>query len=74
MRACVQDMLDIFEVNRKEAARLLLELPKWFSAKTFKGRNEDDDALVSEDDEVMDWGLECTIVEVSCAWPAIISY
>ena len=64
VRTCVQDMLEIFEINRKEGARLLLELPRWFDSSTFKSRVTDEDNPAPAEEEVMGWNLECTIVEV----------
>ncbi|EJD00881.1 uncharacterized protein FOMMEDRAFT_157996 [Fomitiporia mediterranea MF3/22] len=34
----ISDVIDIFEVNRKECARFLFELPKWLPSGTFKPR------------------------------------
>ena len=61
---CLLDMLDIFEINRKEGARLMLELPRWFDYKTFKGRRPDGDNLDGEGIDTMQWNLEATTVEV----------
>ncbi|KAJ7667559.1 armadillo-type protein [Mycena polygramma] len=46
------DILDIFEVNRKECARLLLEYPKWTIPGTFKPKPGGED-----------WQLESTVIE-----------
>lgn len=54
-------MLNIYEVNRKEGARLLLDLPRWWAYRTFKGG---DDITEEEGKETMQWMLECTAVEV----------
>ena len=56
------DTIDIFEVNRKECARLLLELPKWTIPGTFKARPG---APPQSPVEGKDWQLESTILEVS---------
>lgn len=56
-------IIDIFEVNRKECARLLLEYPKWTLPGTFKPRQgapPSDQAPVAG----KDWQLESTILEV----------
>ncbi|SJX66508.1 related to 80 kDa nuclear cap binding protein [Sporisorium reilianum f. sp. reilianum] len=37
LRAIVADMIDLYEVNRKEAAKLLLDLPNWLRRGTFVG-------------------------------------
>lgn len=62
VRTLLSDVIDIFEVNRKECARLLLELPKWLPQGTFKARPgvpiENGDAKGPE------WQLESCIMEV----------
>ncbi|KAI5829567.1 hypothetical protein K523DRAFT_241884 [Schizophyllum commune Tattone D] len=52
IRSWILDTIDIFEVNRKEAARALLELPKWCPPNTF-GEGA--------------WSLESTIMETILA-------
>ncbi|KAG8900835.1 hypothetical protein FRB99_005740 [Tulasnella sp. 403] len=61
VRTCMQDILDIFEINRKEAARLILDLPRWWDPATFKGQIEADGLGETERD--MQWSLECIAVE-----------
>lgn len=60
--ALLSDVIDIFEVNRKECARLVLELPKWLPAGTFKARP----GVPSENGEASGpaWQLESCIMEV----------
>ena len=62
MRTALLDILDIFEVNRKECARLLLEYPKWNLPGTFKPKP----GVTALVDPVpgKDWQLESTIIEV----------
>ncbi|KAI0346958.1 hypothetical protein BDW22DRAFT_476190 [Trametopsis cervina] len=60
IRSTLLDTLDIFEVNRKEAARLLLEYPKWTLPGTFKARPG---APPQEPVAGKDWQLESTIIE-----------
>ena len=63
VRTALQDIVDIFDVNRKECARLLLEYPKWNLPGTFKPKPG---APVELDPvEGKDWQLESTILEVS---------
>lgn len=62
VRTCMMDMLNIYEVNRKEGARLFLDLPRWWAYRTFKGRDEIQE---EEGKETMQWVLECTAIEVS---------
>ncbi|KAJ4471983.1 MIF4G like-domain-containing protein [Lentinula aciculospora] len=56
-------MIDIFEVNRKEAARLLLEYPKWVVPGTFKPKPgappPELEPLVN-----YNWQLESTLLEI----------
>ncbi|KAK2462294.1 hypothetical protein APHAL10511_005600 [Amanita phalloides] len=62
LRTALQDIIDIFEVNRKECARLLLEYPKWNLPGTFKPKPG---APVELDPvEGKDWQLESTILEM----------
>ncbi|KAF9498218.1 cap binding protein 80-PB [Pleurotus eryngii] len=61
-RSTIVDVVDIFEVNRKECARLLLELPKWTSPGVFKPRPG---APAAEDPTPgPNWQLESSIIEV----------
>jgi nuclear cap-binding protein subunit 1 len=56
------DTIEIFEVNRKECARLLLEYPKWTVPGTFKpkpGAPATIDPVPNKD-----WQLESTVIEV----------
>ncbi|KAF8898142.1 MIF4G like-domain-containing protein [Gymnopilus junonius] len=61
LRTALLDIIDIFEVNRKECARLLLEYPKWNLPGTFKpkpGAPATTDPLPAKD-----WQLESTVIE-----------
>ncbi|KAI0922046.1 hypothetical protein AcW2_006852 [Taiwanofungus camphoratus] len=60
VRSGLLDLIDIFEVNRKECARLLLEFPKWTMPGTFKPRPG---APPQEPVPGKDWQLESTIIE-----------
>ncbi|KAI0699826.1 cap binding protein 80-PB [Cytidiella melzeri] len=60
VRSALLDTIDIFEVNRKECARLLLEYPKWTLHGTFKARPG---APPHEPVMGKDWQLESTIIE-----------
>lgn len=68
MRSALLDIIDIFEVNRKECVRLLMEYPKWTLSGTFKPKPG---APVKPEDEVSgkNWQLESTIIEVSSPYP-----
>ncbi|KAL1939685.1 hypothetical protein VTO73DRAFT_9718 [Trametes versicolor] len=60
IRSTLLDIVDIFEVNRKDCARLLLEFPKWTPPGTFKPRPG---APPQSPKEGKDWQLESTILE-----------
>ncbi|KAI9063483.1 cap binding protein 80-PB [Trametes sanguinea] len=60
IRSALIDIIDIFEVNRKECARLLLEYPKWTVPGTFKPRSG---APPQDPVPEKDWQLEITILE-----------
>ena len=63
VRADLMDIVDIFEVNRKECARLLMEYPKWTIAGTFKPKpTHDNPERVPVPGK--DWQLESSIIEV----------
>ncbi|KAJ7067892.1 MIF4G like-domain-containing protein [Mycena amicta] len=65
VRSGLADILEIFEVNRKECARLLLEFPKWVPPGTFKPKPSiDPEAQPPQPVPGKDWQLESTIVEV----------
>ncbi|TDL29146.1 hypothetical protein BD410DRAFT_735868 [Rickenella mellea] len=61
VRTLISDIVDIFEVNRKECARLLLDLAKWTPPGTFKPRPG---APVQNGEETGKlWQLESCIIE-----------
>ncbi|TBU61259.1 MIF4G like-domain-containing protein [Dichomitus squalens] len=60
LRSNLFDMIDIFEVNRKECARLLLEYPKWTLPGTFKPKAG---APPQSPVEGKGWDLENTLIE-----------
>ncbi|KAH7888158.1 MIF4G like-domain-containing protein [Phlebopus sp. FC_14] len=62
IRSNILDTIDIFEVNRKECARLLLEYPKWCVPGTFKTRSAVPPG--EEDPGAKNWQLESTVIEV----------
>jgi len=67
VRSTLLDIIDIFEINRKEGARLLLEYPKWTVPGTFKpkpGTTVDGNLETAKN-----WQLESTLLEVRVfAW------
>ncbi|GAK67578.1 uncharacterized protein PAN0_019c5806 [Moesziomyces antarcticus] len=66
LRAVVADMMDLYEVNRKEAARLLLDLPNWLRRGTFTGKISPEAGLFGElDDKPQEsgWSLDDLLVE-----------
>ncbi|KNZ45371.1 hypothetical protein VP01_819g2 [Puccinia sorghi] len=70
LRTLVNDVIDIFEVNRKECAKILLELPRWVGRNTFKTRatankprTEEVDNSPEEPIEASEWILEHLLLE-----------
>ncbi|KAI0733404.1 MIF4G like-domain-containing protein [Fomitopsis betulina] len=62
VKSAILDIIDVFEVNRKECARLLLEYPKWTLHGTFKPRPG---APEQEPVATKNWQLENTIIELT---------
>ncbi|SCV70543.1 BQ2448_3305 [Microbotryum intermedium] len=58
IRSLIFDIINLYEHNRKEAAKLLMELPRWFTPRTFKTddaqKKKDDDDEEKRDDEIDD--------------------
>lgn len=73
VRSLIADVISLYETNRKEAATILLELPKWFKKGTFRvskpARRPDDEQDMPEEEapEGPNWSLENLIVEVRCS-------
>ncbi|KAJ3570164.1 hypothetical protein NP233_g4582 [Leucocoprinus birnbaumii] len=63
IRSALIDTIDIFEINRKESARLLLEYPKWNLSGTFKPKPGS--TVEHEPIPDKDWQLESTVLEAS---------
>ena len=51
LRAILADMIDLYEVNRKEAAKLLLDLPNWLRRGTFGAKVSSEAGLFGEVDD-----------------------
>lgn len=74
LRGLIADVVNLYEVNRKEGAGVLLELPKWVKKGTFrdpkapkKGAEGDEEMKEENNDEKEvgpGWSLENLIVEV----------
>lgn len=62
MRSALLDIIDVFEVNRKECARLLVEYPRWTLPGTFKPKPGAPSN--PEDESGKKWQLESTVIEV----------
>lgn len=62
VRTALLDIIDIFEINRKECARLLLEYPKWTLPGIFKAKPGA--PVETESPSNTNWQLESTIIEV----------
>jgi nuclear cap-binding protein subunit 1 len=59
------DVINIYEVNRKECARLLLDMPRWFAPGIFKPKPGIVVDSIEESSYDKAWQLESTIIEVS---------
>lgn len=64
IRSNIRDTVDIFEINRKECARLLLEYPKWCVPGTFKPKSEAPPPI-EEDPNAKNWQHESVVIEAS---------
>lgn len=68
LRALVGDLIDLYEVNRREAARILLDLPRWLRRGTFGGRTDPEQGMFGEppspEKGVEQWTLYDVLVEV----------
>lgn len=65
------DTVDIFDINRKECSRLLLEYPKWSLPGTFKpkpGSTAEYEPLAGKD-----WQLDSTVLEASFFFWSVFS-
>ncbi|GAA5880762.1 hypothetical protein JCM16303_004343 [Sporobolomyces ruberrimus] len=72
LRGLISDIVNLYEVNRKEGAGVLLELPRWVKKGTFKDpkapkKRDDDEEMKAEDEDEGErgpgWSLENLIVE-----------
>ena len=68
LRTTIMQITNIFEINRRESARLLMEVPKWFASGTFKSAKEaaakpEGDGMVVEPPAGPSWQLENTLIE-----------
>jgi len=72
VRSALTDVINIFEVNRKECARIALEMPRWFEWGTFKAKSGAGSEPEKNDDNPdggngLEWSLENSILEVNWA-------
>ncbi|GAA5927562.1 Sto1p [Sporobolomyces koalae] len=66
LRGMINDIVNLYEINRKEGAAVLLELPRWVKKGTFKDPKAAAKQAQDEDEELADgpgWSLENLIVE-----------
>lgn len=64
LRFLTRDIIDVFEVNRKECAKILLELPLWVRPGTFKtppGKDQANGDAAQNDNA---WVVDNLVVEV----------
>ncbi|KAK4700512.1 nuclear cap-binding protein subunit 1, partial [Phenoliferia sp. Uapishka_3] len=59
IRSLIFDIIDLYEINRKECATILLSLPKWCKKGTFMSKNDEEDIP----SDAHEWSLENLIVE-----------
>jgi nuclear cap-binding protein subunit 1 len=65
LRALIRDVIDVYEVNRKECAKLLLDIPRWLPSGTFKPKTAPGQGDMEVDKSTEStWVLENLIVEV----------
>jgi hypothetical protein len=78
LRSLLADIIDLYEVNRKECARILFDFARWCRRGTFVGKGSnpekglfgdaEDDWVAGPDGEVRGgWVLDDVLVEVSPA-------
>ncbi|KDE05505.1 hypothetical protein MVLG_04099 [Microbotryum lychnidis-dioicae p1A1 Lamole] len=74
IRSLIFDIINLYEHNRKEAAKLLMELPRWFTPRTFKSDNapkkrdgEDDEQRRDEFEQEVDRERDA-VEEKSSEW------
>jgi nuclear cap-binding protein subunit 1 len=73
IKSTMLDIIDIYEVNRKEAARILLEYAKWTPEGTFKPQpNAPAGAHVPDPVPGKDWQLESTVIEVNFSFFCLV--
>lgn len=60
MRSLIHDIVNLYELNRKDAAAVLLDIPRWLAPGTFVSSKRSDNLDASESK----WILENLIVEV----------
>ncbi len=53
LRGILSDMIDLYEVNRKEAAKLILDLPHWLRRGTFGGKTSSEAGLFGEANDAL---------------------
>jgi len=64
LKSTLIDIIDIYEVNRKECARILLEFPKWTPPGTFRPKADPPPGIQIPDPVAgKDWQLENTVVD-----------
>ena len=64
LKSTLLDIIDIYDVNRKECARILLEFPKWTPLGTFRAKpNPPPGIEIPDPVPGKDWQLENTIVD-----------
>jgi hypothetical protein len=65
LRSTWTDMMDIYEINRKEAARILLDSARWFKPGTFRPKPGSVPPLQADDPPPTGYQLELSVMEVN---------
>jgi len=65
VRSTWADMMDIYEINRKESARVLLDSARWFKPGTFRPKPGTVPPPQPDDPPPMGYQLELSVMEVS---------
>ena len=64
LRSLIHDIIDLYEINRKECAGILLDLPNWCREGTFKRKEQEGDQQDEQKTGRSEWVLENMVVEV----------
>ncbi|KZS92618.1 hypothetical protein SISNIDRAFT_412320 [Sistotremastrum niveocremeum HHB9708] len=63
VRSIITDIVDIYEVNRKDCARVLLDTPKWLPSETFRPKPGAEAPSNGDTPVTQGWQLESTLID-----------